>query len=404
MTVIYFMRILFFNYEYPPLGGGAGNATYYLLKEYAKIPDLKVDLVTSSIDAEYHREKMGGNISIHRLPIGKNRNNLHFQSQKEMLTYLFKAYFFSRKLIKENEYDLSHSFFTFPCGLISLFLKWQKKIPFIVSLRGSDVPGYNERFALLYFFLKPLSRLIWKKSLAVIANSQGLKDLALKTNPKQKIGVICNGIDTDQFNGGSSTPIMGVELPPDKFIITTGASRITARKGIKYLLEAMAKLLPEYSNVHLKLMGEGDEKENLEKMSKELGIEKNVEFVGRVPREDTAPFYREANIFVLPSFNEGMSNAMLEALASGLPLIATDTGGTKELLEDGKNGFIIQMKNSEDIAEKIKRLIDNPELRQKMAEESRKKALEMSWEKVAENYLDIYRKIQCHPELVEGSN
>ena len=398
------MRIIFFNYEYPPLGGGAGNATYYLLKEYAKIPDLEVDLITSSIDAQYHLEKMGDNISIHRLPIGKNSNNLHFQTQKELIFYAWKAYIFACKLIKKNQYNFSHSFFSVPCGFVSLIIKWQYDIPYLVSLRGADVPGYSNRFGFIYLVTTPVIRLIWKKSLAVISNSRGLKDLALKTNPKQKIGVICNGIDTDQFNGGSSTPIMGVELPPDKFIITTGASRITARKGIKYLLEAMAKLLPEYSNVHLKLMGEGDEKENLEKMSKELGIEKNVEFVGRVPREDTAPFYREANIFVLPSFNEGMSNAMLEALASGLPLIATDTGGTKELLEDGKNGFIIQMKNSEDIAEKIKRLIDNPELRQKMAEESRKKALEMSWEKVAENYLDIYRKIQCHPELVEGSN
>jgi len=110
------MRVLFFNYEYPPLGGGAANATSYILKEYSKISGLELDLITSSIDSEYHLEKIGENISIHRLPIGKNESNLHFQSEKDLMAYSLKAYFFSMKLIrrarKENrKYALSHSFF-----------------------------------------------------------------------------------------------------------------------------------------------------------------------------------------------------------------------------------------------------------------------------------------------------
>lgn len=385
------MKVLFFNYEYPPLGGGAANATAYILEEYSKIPDLKIDLVTSSIDFDYHLEKIGENIFIHRLPIGKNKNNLHFQSQKDLLVYTWKAYFFSKKLAKNNNFDLSHSFFTIPCGFISLLLKWQCKIPYVVSLRGSDVPGYSDRFVFLYKFIKPLTRLIWKKSFAVIANSKGLKELALKTNPKQEIGVIYNGIDINQFRKLESCK---VESSDEKFIITTGASRITARKGIKYLIEAIKILSPRYSNIFLKAMGDGDEKENLEKLAKELGLEKNVEFIGRIPRENTSPYYQEASIFVLPSLNEGMSNAMLEALASGLPLVATDTGGTRELLEDGINGFIINMKDSQDLADKIEILIKDDGLRKRMGEESRKKAEGMSWEKVAEEYFNLYGKIK----------
>ena len=97
------MRILFFNYEYPPLGGGAGVATSYILKEFTKIPDLEVDLVTSSVSEHYQLEKIGENIKIHRLPIGKNKNNLHFQSQKDLLIYSWKAYFYARKLIKDRK-------------------------------------------------------------------------------------------------------------------------------------------------------------------------------------------------------------------------------------------------------------------------------------------------------------
>jgi glycosyltransferase involved in cell wall biosynthesis len=381
------MRVLFFNYEYPPLGGGAANATAYLLKEYSEIPDLKVDLITSSIDERYHLEKIGENISIHRLPIGKNKNNLHYQSFGEMFNYLWKAYFFAKKLVKKEKYDLSHSFFTIPCGFVSMILKKKYKIPYIISLRGSDVPGYSERFKFLHYFIKPLTKLIWRKSNAVIANSQGLKELALKTNPKQEIGIIYNGIDISDFAPKPEAMLSG------KFIITTGASRITARKGINYLLEAIEKLLPKHPDIYLKAMGDGNEKENLENLAKELNLEKNVEFIGRIPRENTAPYYQEASIFVLPSLNEGMSNAMLEALASGLPLIATDTGGTQELLEDGVNGFIVKMKNSQDLAEKMDILIKDSDLRKKMGEESRKKAQNLSWERVAKNYIDIYYKI-----------
>lgn len=88
------MRVLFLNYEYPPLGGGAGNATSYLIKEYEKIPDLKVDLVTSGIGRKFETERVGKNIWIHKLPIGKDEKNLHYQSQKDLLVYSWKAYFF----------------------------------------------------------------------------------------------------------------------------------------------------------------------------------------------------------------------------------------------------------------------------------------------------------------------
>ncbi len=381
------MRILFFNYEYPPLGGGAANATAYILKEYSQNLDLTVDLITTSIDSDYHLEKLGNNIFIHRLPIGKNKNNLHFQSQKDILIYTWKALFFSRQLILKNQYDLTHSFFTVPCGMISLIIKWRYKIPYLVSLRGSDVPGYSERFSFLYKIIKPLIRLIWKNSRAVIANSAGLKELALKTNPRQKIGIIYNGVDTSDF-----TP-RPASRPNDKFIITTGASRLTARKGIRYAIEAVKKLSSVYPELHLKIMGEGNQKENLENLVKKLELENNVKFLGRIPREKTAAYYQEASVFILPSFNEGMSNALLEALASGLPVIVTDVGGTRELITEGKNGFIVPLRDADAIASALKKLLKNPELREKIGAQNRQTAEKISWRKVSEEYIQIYKNI-----------
>lgn len=381
------MKILFFNYEYPPLGGGAGNASFCILHEFAKIPSLEVDFVTSSFDKDFHLEKIGNNVRIYKLPIGKNSQSIHYQSQKDLLFYSWKAYWFSRKLAKKNSYALTHSFFTVPCGFISLLFKWQYNLPYIVSLRGSDVPGYSDRFPIIYKFIKPLVRLIWKKSSAVIANSSGLRKLAFRTNDDQKIDLIYNGIDTENFKPKKE------KQPADKIIITTGASRITARKGIIYLIKAMPEIIKDYPETYLKLMGDGNEKESLEILVRELGLEKNIQFLGRIPREETSPYYQEASIFVMTSFNEGMSNAMLEALASGLPVISTETGGARELVKEDLNGFFIRMKNSEDLAEKIKRLLANPGLREKMGEESRKIAEKMSWKNVAEKYFEEYKKI-----------
>lgn len=382
------MRVLFFNYEYPPLGGGAANATFCILHEYAKIPDLIVDLVTSSVDNNYHQEKIGENISIHKIPIGKNEKNLHFQSQKDLLVYAWKAYFFSKKLVRKNKYALTHSFFTVPCGIVSLLLKKRYKIPYIISLRGSDVPGYSDRFPFIYALFKPIFRLIWKKAYAVISNSEGLKQLALKTDPKQKIGIIYNGIDTEKFQPNNNLK------NKDKFIITPGASRITDRKGLNYLIEAIKKLSEKYPQIYLEIMGDGNAREKLETLTESLNLKDKVKFLGRIPREEIAPYYQRASVFVLPSFNEGMSNAMLEALAVGLPIITTDTGGAKELVKEGENGYIIKTRDVDDIVGKIEILINNPELKNKLGEASRARALEMSWEKVAEKYYEEYEKIR----------
>ena len=242
------MRVLFFNYEYPPLGGGAANATLCILREFAKIPDLEVDLVTSAVSNEYKLETMGDRIRIHRLPIGKNAQNLHFQSQKDLLVYAWKSYFFGKKLIAQRKaqnlhYDLTHSFFSVPCGFVSLLLKRKYGLPYIVSLRGSDVPGYSERFKAVYAFLKPLIKFIWREAAAVIANSQGLRELAQETNAKQRVDIIFNGIDTTAF-----VPNEALQRR-DQFIITPGATRITERKGIRYLIEAVGLLVSKYPHI-----------------------------------------------------------------------------------------------------------------------------------------------------------
>lgn len=380
------MKILFLNYEYPPLGGGAGNATAYLLKEYAGMPDLEVHLVTSSVDNAYHNTVVGEKVFVHSIPIGKNGNKLHHQSIVNVIAYAWQGYRYADKLLAREKFDAIHAFFGVPCGAMAFCLGKKYNVPYIVSLRGADVPGYSERLAVAYIFLRPLIRMVWKRAAFVVANSEGLKNLALRTNGHQTIRVIYNGIDSNHFVPRPQA------RPENNFIITLGASRVTVRKGIKYLIGAVNLLAQKYPQLLLKILGDGDDKERLEKIVKELKLENHIQFFGRIPREETLPYYQEASVFVLPSLNEGMSNALLEALASGLPIIATDTGGSQELVTDDENGFIVKMKSAEDIAEKLECLINDETLCARFGQESRKRAEAMSWKNVAEKYAELYRK------------
>lgn len=379
------MRVLFLNYEYPPLGGGAANATEYLLKEYQKDESLKVDLVTSSAGNMYQKLWLGENICIHTLPIGKKSDNLHHQSKKDLLIYSFKAYWYTKKLLQKNHYDVIHAFFGVPCGVLAMRLGKKFAVPYIVSLRGADVPGYSERFTSLYNILTPLIRLVWYRAFRVISNSEGLRELALTSEPGLTIPIIPNGVDTVEFQAKRSETFFR-----DSFTVLC-VSRLTPRKGIRFLIQAIALLRPRYPKLQLRIAGEGGEQEALMNQVKSLHLTQEVQFLGRVEHERLVHVYQEADVFCLPSQNEGMSNTLLEALASGLPIVATVTGGTEELVADGQNGYYIEKNNAQDIADKLILLIEDREKCIAFGRASRLRAEEQNWQTVAEAYKDLYQ-------------
>ena len=371
------LKVLILNYEYPPLGGGAATATKNLLKQYSKRDDIEVDLITSSVGEE-RVEQFSKNINIYFLDI-KKRGELHNQSKINLLRYSFQALFKARKLDREKDYDVIHALFVYPCGFLAMLIDDD----YIVSLRGSGVPFYSKKYYWLdKFIFQYLSKIIWKKAKYVIANSQGLKELALKTIPDQEIGVIYNGVDWVE------------ELPikkEEKFIVVS-TSRLIERKGLNYLIEAFGKFCKGKDDVELRLYGGGDKREMLEGIVKNLGIEGKITFLGEQPREVVYEDIGGYSVFVIPSKNEGMSNSMLEAMARGLPIIATDVGGTRELIDE-RNGFIVEKENTEQICEALEKLYNNKELGEKMGRASREKVRDLSWDRIAEQYIELYRKV-----------
>lgn len=367
------MKILMLNYEFPPLGGGAANANKHILERMSDIEGLKIDLVTSSKE-DYIEEDLSEDITIYRLDVSKE--DIHHWTQLEILRYYFKGLWKSRKLGKENDYDLIHAWFGFPCGLMALMLRK----PYLVSLRGSDVPGYNERFSLQYILLKPVIKRVWKKAEKVIANSKGLKELAEETYDPG-IEVIPNGVETDRFHPSEEAKGTDKEL---KLICV---ARLIPRKRISDILKSIESL--DYAK--LTLIGEGPEEEELKDLARRLDIDDRVEFKGYIPHEEISKFYRNSDLFVMPSLNEGMSNTVLEAMASGLPIITTQTGGTDELIED--NGVIVPEKKPGAISDAIKSYREHPEKLRSDGQKSSSTVEEFNWSAVAEEYCKVYSEI-----------
>jgi glycosyltransferase involved in cell wall biosynthesis len=253
------------------------------------------------------------------------------------------------------------------------------EIPYIVSLRGSDVPFYNPRFHWLdrLFFCR-LSRKIWKNAKRVIANSEGLRVLALKNAPDQAIDIIPNGIDTNQFRPS---------FTQSNVLRVLCIARLIQRKGIDTLIKAIAQLPKD--QIRLKIVGKGNQESELKRLASSLDLASNVEFMEYIPHEKIAEVYQKSDIFVLPSLNEGMSNAVLEAMACGLSIVTTDTGGTAELIKN--NGTIVPKNDALSIANALRKYLNSKPLISKQGQQSRELALKMSWQNTAKAYYDAYQ-------------
>jgi glycosyltransferase involved in cell wall biosynthesis len=165
------------------------------------------------------------------------------------------------------------------------------------------------------------------------------------------------------------------------------------RKGYKYLVEAL-KGIP---NVRLCLAGDGNLKNELAAQAAELGV--RVEFLGPKSKSEVADLLRASDLFVLPSLNEGMSNSLLEALATGLPAVVTDVGGSAELVTDGRNGYIVEKADAAALRRCIHIYLRNQKLPAVHGRTSRQIAETMSIERNAEQYISLYRNAAVSPTI-----
>jgi glycosyltransferase involved in cell wall biosynthesis len=375
------MRILLLNYEFPPMGGGAGRATYNIARQLARLGH-DVDVLTSRFNGQKSFEIIDG-VSVYRVPI--IRESIHECGFSGAFAWTFLAYLQLLRLVSKKEYDILHYFFGLPTGILAILPARHQNIPFIVSLRGSDVPSYdpyNKKLDIAHRILKPLTQTIWRKARRIVALSDSLRSTALKTSPWERIDVIGNGINSDIFLATESRS-------DEKTFKMIMVSRLIERKGIQHVIAAISRL--QDPDISLTIVGTGNYECRLRKMVEEYGLQSSISFFGYCPNEMLPSLYNNSDVFILTSLAESFGIVFLEAMASGLPIIAGRTGGVPAIVSE-ENGILVDPGSVPEIMNAIIEMKNNPKKRKEMAIRNRKKAMEQySWQKVAEMYQEIYR-------------
>lgn len=357
------LRILFVNYEFPPVGGGGGTGCKYLARELVRMGH-EVEVVTSRFK-NLPKETRSRGLLIRRIPVLRKKAG---QSNPiEMMSYVFSAapYLFFRGGAKP---DVAVSFHTIPSGLAAWPLSLMKGVPHVTLFRGGDVPGWMTGSLQLYHRVTlPLNRAIVRTSAAALANSNGLRDLALKSFPWKDIGVLHNGVETRVF-----------APPPEGRANRTGpvrllfVGRVTPQKGIDLLLEALSNDALKALDWRLDLIGAGPQLAEYRQYAADRGIGERVICHGWLGRPEVRRMYRDADVLVHPSRSEGMPNVVLEAMASALPVIGTRIAGTEQLVKHEGTGLLIESDDLPALESALARMITNKEDRLQMGAAGRK--------------------------------
>ncbi|MCR5093781.1 MAG: glycosyltransferase family 4 protein [Lachnospiraceae bacterium] len=376
------MRILAVSHEYPPLGGGGANAANHLLNGLADRGYAVTLITTAHNRPDTDRKKL----TMIEVPSARKRTGSC--SFAEMADFVLKARKAAVKAVREanssgQPYDLCLVFFGIPSGPIGQRLKKKYGIPYIIRFGGGDIPGFQKRFTRVYKVLAPAIRQVWKHADARIANSSGLKEMALSFCGRYDFAVIPNGVNTEFFRPDAD------RRDPEEIRILF-VSRLIERKGLQHVIP-MLKTLPDSTDKKVRLMvvGEGPYRDRLQQITEEQQVTEMVRFLGEKRGEELAGIYRQADIFILPSSNEGMPNVVLEAMASGLPVMMTPCQGSGELI-DG-NGYIADLPA---FGERLAELIRDDTLRNKMGEVSRNRAETLfSWDRTISAYDEMITKV-----------
>lgn len=373
------MKILVISHEFPPLGGGGANACFYLTRGYAQRGH-EVVIVTAGYEGLKAEETVNG-VSVFR--ISCKRKHKEHCGFLEMLDFLQRAWPMAKKIEKEKEFDICHVFFGIPSGPIGYMLKKKYDVPYVIRFGGGDIPGFQERFKVIYKFLAPFVRVLWKGADALIANSEGLKKLAMDFDSKSEVIIIPNGVDNTYFSKKNNL------REEDEYVILF-ASRLIERKGLQFIIPKLRKIAVEADKpIKLIVVGDGPYRTYLEELTEKFGVQDLVCFEGQKNKCDLPCYYQNADVFILPSKKEGMPNVVLEAMASGLPILMTPCEGSKELIRD--NGKIVSI---EEFPSALAELCHDSEQRLRMGKRSEEIVKEnYTWNIVIDKYLELFCKI-----------
>lgn len=375
-------RVLIFSTAYLPFVGGAEVAVKEITDRLAG--DFSFVMITARLKAEMPEYEKIGAVEVYRIGKGNTWDKYRL---------IISGY---KKAKELGSFDLVWGVMASYAGFAALrFKKKNKAAPFLLTLQEGD-----SRFDIYkhVWWCWPYFKQIFKKATAVQAISSYLARWATALGFSGTPLVIPNGVavaeflppdghDQAVFRRGLRTKMGLAESA--KIIISV--SRLVKKNGLQDLFLAMA-LLP--ANVHLIILGEGARRTFLEGLRSQLGLTERIHFLGEIQHRDIPPYLWGSDVFCRPSLSEGLGNAFLEAMAAGLPVVATRVGGIPDFLTDGETGLFCQPANAEDIARQIERVLNDSTLRGALrAKASALVAQKYSWDTIAPRMRDLMRSL-----------
>ncbi len=356
-------KILIFSLAYYPRVGGAEVA----IKEITdRISDIEFHMITMRFSrADLKQEKIG-NIFVNRVGIGS--------SYISKILFIPQAILKARKLEQKEKFDAAWammSYMTIPIILSRLYIG----LPYALTLQEGDT--YDHMFARLRVLpVIPILSLGFKRATVVQAISTYLGGWARKHGFKGQVEVIPNGVDVKKFSGEK--------------VLHDGTVLITSSRLVnKNAVDDIISVLVDLPNMRLVVAGNGPDEKDLKQLAQKLGVAKRIEFLGYVDHSRLPALLHTSDIFVRPSRSEGMGNSFVEAMAAGLPVIATQEGGLKDFIST-ETAWVVDKNSPEQIALQIKAILSNPEQSARVVESARKLVVEKyDWSLVARDMREM---------------
>ncbi len=372
------LKICFCNYEYPPLGGGGGTASMFLARELVRLGHT-VEMITTAwrgLPRDVREERY----RVRRLPA--LRSNASRCRPHEMASYSALAcmYLFARGGPRPDAFVSFHSI---PSGMAAWPLSVLWGVPHVIMFCGGDVPGnVPEKTQRYHRWTLWLNRAIVRQSAAALANSNGLAALARHAFPGKTIGIVRNGVDPSVFSPRADNAPADAPKPSSRLRFLF-VGRLCAEKALEVLLAALDLLRRERPSLDWEfvMVGDGPERSALDAQIRALNLGGRVRIEGWIDRPRIPDFYRSADVFLLPSRFEGMPNVVLEAMASGLPVVGTRISGTEELVIHDRTGLLVAPEEAAPLAAAIGELAADPARRLAMGRAAREEVLRAwTWE------------------------
>ncbi len=324
------------------------------------------------------REVVDG-INVYRVPCIRRRPELC--KNHEMASFVLAALPRVTRLTATRAYDVNHTHFVVPTGLLARLVKSWTGLPFVVTAHGSDIPGYNpDRFGLEHRLLGPMWKWIMRGADHVISPSQFLRQLVDRRPHGRPVSVIPNGFRYERFRP---------DRRKERRILLV--SRMVPRKGVQHLLAALPQL--DLRGFEVDIVGDGPYLPTLKQMAAELGLP--VKFWGWLDNKspELKRLYERAAIFAFTSEAENFPVVLLEAMAAGQAIVTCDGTGCPEVV--GTDALLVPPRRPDRLAEALSRLVQDDPFRVELGRRARARVeREFGWQGIARRHVAIYRELR----------